>query len=337
MTGEDNLNPIPRLPRPPSIYDTTREPEDESDLGWHPHIKRFPASGGKCDLDYGWQIIGASRRGYGHAYAGKYREDDFNIRLSGKDIALVAIADGLGSKSMSRRGARASVLGATHLPEERLQGLASLARQDVGTRDCQQMAEKLLLDALFAASKRVEEQAKEDQSDISELQTTLLVFLAIPCDAHRIFVSSVQVGDGALFAFQPGKSARPDGQWQCLQQQQLQAVGNEVEAFTRTTKDTWSHFLRCDLLEDATFIMGMTDGTADDIEPPLGTQRMPDPDPFLYVHNFYQHIQARALNERQPAAALSEFLSYRKRGSYDDRTVVCVYRVEEGQASASYV
>jgi hypothetical protein len=330
MPGEENLTRIPKMPRPPSIYDTSREPEDGRDLIAHPHTKYFPAIGGKCDLDYGWQFIGASRRGYGHAYEGKYREDDFNIRLSGKDIALVAIADGLSSKSMSRRGARASVLGATNLPEQRLQELARLVRKDTGNPVCRQQACTLLLDALQAARTEIEERAQDDQIGMDELQTTLLVFLVIPYDQEHIFVGSVQIGDGALLALQPNKSGKLSDKWRYLQRPQFQASGNEVEPFTRTDLDTWTRFLQCDLLDDATFIMGMTDGTADDIEPPLATLQTPDPDPFLYVHDFYQHIQSHMLNEMQPAEALLEFLSYRKRRSYDDRTVVCVYRAEGG-------
>ncbi len=334
-----SLTPIARVPRPPSIYDTSREPEDGSDLATHPHHKHFPVYGEQSNLDFGWQIIGASRRGYAHAYEGKYREDDFNIRLVGQEIALVAVADGVGSKALSRRGSRASVLGATNLSEQRLQELVQLVRKDAQNPMCQQEALAILLDALHAARAKVEDRAQKDQIDIDELQTTLLVFLAVPCDQRHLFIGSVQIGDGALFVFQPHKGVRLSDKWRCLQQQQIQPSGNEVEPFTRTNLDTWTRFLQCELLDDTTFIMGMTDGTADDIEPPRGTPENPDPYPFLYVNDFYQHITSHVLNTPQPAEALLEFLGYRKRSSYDDRTVICLYRSEEGgsQDNASQI
>ena len=59
--------------------------------------------------------MGASRRGYGH-YDGKYREDDFAIRLFHfpelkRSVALIAIADGVSAKENSRLGAQAAVEG----------------------------------------------------------------------------------------------------------------------------------------------------------------------------------------------------------------------------------
>ncbi len=72
--------------------------------------------------------------------------------------------------------------------------------------------------------------------------------------------------------------------------------------------------------------MGMTDGTADDIEPPHPTREEPEPDPFVNVNDFYERIVKPALNNPEPAEALAESLGYRKRQSFDDRTVVCLYR-----------
>jgi hypothetical protein len=329
-----SLPPIPKLPRPPSIYETTREPEDGSDLFIHPHEKYFPVHGEAYNLAYGWQIIGASRRGYRHAFEGKYREDDFQIRLFSNGVALVAIADGLGSKSLSRRGAQAAVSGATRLPEQKLQELARLAHADAGNEVCQQAAKGVLIAALHAARARVEERAREDQVNVDALQTTLLVFLVVPCNQRHLFISSVQVGDGALFALHSSESDQLSEKWCCLQRPQLQEAGNEVEPFNHTGIDTWNRFLQCELLEDAIFVMGMTDGTSDDIEPPRATAEVPNPDPFLYVDDFYQHLQSHVLSKPSPAEALIEFLGYKKRGSYDDRTVICLYRLEGGQNDA---
>src|SRR5204863_8304382 len=97
-------------------------PDFEQEEMHYPHIKLFPdpvqpEKIALSELLYGWHIIGASRRGYGHAYDGKYREDDFEVShiclwQMRTMISLVAIADGVGSKVHARHGARAAVEGA---------------------------------------------------------------------------------------------------------------------------------------------------------------------------------------------------------------------------------
>ncbi len=89
----------------------------------------------------------------------------------------------------------------------------------------------------------------------------------------------------------------------------------------RSTPDVWEHNLHCDMLDNVVFLMGMTDGTADDIEPPRATGDRPEPDPFVLVHDFYLHLRGARTAEQ-----VHEFLGYKKRGSFDDRTVVCLYQ-----------
>jgi len=321
---------VASVPKRSTIYDSTREPDDPSDLEEHPHTRLFPIGEEQNALPNGWRVIGASRRGYGHAYEGKYREDDFNIRLSAptthshdqeSDIALIAIADGIGSKQYSRRGARAAVLGATDVEEAHLQELAVVLAE--GDPRYEALARTLLMQALQTASAQVKSRAQHDTLDVRELHSTLMVYLVAPYRRRQVFVASVQVGDGALFAFQPkgDENVAPHELWTCLQQPQIQIAGNEVQPFMRSTPDVWEHYMRCDVLDNVTFIMGMTDGTADDIEPPRATANTPHPDPFVLVHDFYLHLQGARTAEQ-----VHEFLGYKKRGSFDDRTVVCLYQ-----------
>ena len=323
--------PIEQVSPPPSIYDNPREPDDPGDLGDHPHEKIFPASGEGNALRHGWLVIGASRRGYGHAYEGKYREDDFAVKMvsagrgrSGQaNLALIAIADGVSSKKLSRRGARAAVLGATSISEERLWRIASQVMHR--SPQCSDEAHSILMEALLAAHDNVDACAQHYMVSVDELQSTLLVFLAVPADDHHMFVASTQVGDGALFAFQPRKGHAPRDTWKWLQPPQIQEAGNEVQPFMRTGSDDWGAAFRVEVLENVACIMGMTDGIADDIEPPRPTPDNRNPDPFLNVDDFYQRIITPSFHNARPGEALIESIGYRKKQSHDDRTLVCLY------------
>jgi len=326
---------IGRIQPQQSIYDATREPPDfnEHEQREHPHEKFYPEPGKPWRLRSGWNVIGASRRGYGHSYEGKYREDDFEIRSmradthnAQLDIVMVAIADGVSSKQYSRRGARAAVQGAISIAGSsvHLQELGKSIGKNDPFKMWENAAFKALMESLQAAHAFVEQQGKYYRISVDEMHSTLMVYIAIPVE-QQMFVASVQVGDGALFAMRPGR-ATPRERWQWLQQPQIQATGNEVQPFMRTGPEMWQHYLRADLLDNPSFIMGMTDGTADDIEAPRPTPEVPNPDPFYFVDDFYQHIAQTVTNAPQPAEALLKFLEYKKKQSFDDRTVVCLYR-----------
>lgn len=319
--------PTTSKPPAPSLYESAREPEDTSDLQEHPHEKIFPARNEANSLRFGWHVIGASRRGFGHAYEGKYREDDFSVQFYGLPgqqpaMALIAIADGVSSKHLSRRGARAAVLGATGLPEKYIQNLRYLLGQGVEEDLLRKETFTILMNALAAARRRVEERAAQSRATVDDLQSTLLVFLTVPLDEHRLFVASTQIGDGALFVLQQQQQER----WKFIQQPQIQSVGNEVYPFMRSTQDEWEKYFRAGTVAQARYLMGMTDGTADDIEPPPATHENPEPDPFALVHDFYQRIVLPTYSRQYPAEELLKLLAYRKKASHDDRTVVCVYQ-----------
>lgn len=326
---------IDRIQPQQSIYDVTRDPPDfnKREQLEHPHEKFYPERGKSWTMQSGWNIIGASRRGYGHAYDGKYREDDFEIKRfkvpapgQSPTMIMVAIADGVSSKAYSRRGARAAVRGAVSISNStHLQNLATCIGNNTAFNMWQNAAFNALLESLQAAHDFVEQQGKDDRISVDEMQSTLLVYLAVPLEQH-LFIASVQVGDGALFALQPAKGAMPGERWKWLQHPQIQATGNEVQPFMRTGPDLWQQYLQAEVLQSPTFIMGMTDGTADDIESPRPTVEVPNPDPFYFVDDFYQHIAKDVVTAPQPAEALLKFLDYRKKQSFDDRTVVCLYR-----------
>lgn len=377
------LSPVPETRKDPveqrkypSLYDRALDPPDyEQEADRHPHIKAHAPAEQLLigPLAYGWQIVGASRRGFGHAYDGGYREDDFAIcsipgDLSGDEkevvAVLVAIADGVGSKMYARYGALAAVEGAisnfSYPPrQQRIGALAVQLREVLDYEDvrqrgdeqvaafspsegergqdnpsaileqCEATACSLLSLAMEDALVNVLTVAEEKQLPVSDLHSTLLVFLAIPLRQDCLFVASTQVGDGALFLRQQGETY--SDYWEHLQRAQIHGAGNEVLPLLCSNQALWEEYFRCGLYKNALFLMGMTDGTANDIEPPFPTPEMPDPDPYIFVESFYSYIKRSldAHGEDERGLALSTALEYRKMRSYDDRTLICMYRNEE--------
>ena len=85
------------LPSTPGAWQVL-EPEDMGDPSSHEAMQAISGAPG-------WFLVGASLRGRQHAHEGRYREDAFVIAChNGWNIA--AVADGAGSASLARVGAR---------------------------------------------------------------------------------------------------------------------------------------------------------------------------------------------------------------------------------------
>jgi hypothetical protein len=345
-----NITPSPL----PSLYDRELDPPDyAAEQSLHPHEKLFPdpAHAGQeqhSKLPYGWRIIGASRRGYGHSYDGKYREDDFAIRTliipvlqkQEVQVVMVSIADGVGARTYSRYGALAAVEGANHiLDEETAQNdLASLVEivikhkelpEEIAAEEYENAARSILIRAMKAACDAVQQRAARAKLAPSELHSTLTVLLAIPLQPDCLFVASIQVGDGAIFVKKAGTGKRFIDNWRHIQRPQIQAVGNEVLPLLYSNEDIWHSHFQCEIFHNISCILGMTDGTLDDIAPPYPTPDDPQPDPFQFVDEFAQLIRQcieQESNMRHAAEALRSFLGYHKPQSFDDRTVIYLYR-----------
>ncbi|MGH2506104.1 MAG: protein phosphatase 2C domain-containing protein [Ktedonobacteraceae bacterium] len=323
---------IARIGPPPSIYDQQLEPSDSSDLIAHPHEKSFPARDESNMLDHGWRVLGASRRGYGHGYEGKYREDDFHVQMfpgsAGPTIALVAIADGVGNKSLSRWGARAAVLGATSLTDQEMQPFRKALHRFKDQEVLNQAAQAVLLETLSHARDAIVRCARQAQVHVDELQSTLLVFLAVAPSPETLVLASVQIGDGALLAHRvnPVQNQPIASNWRWLQHPQIQGAGNEVHPFLHSTEEEWQQYMHYELLSSVDGVIAMTDGIADDIEAPFPSANNPQPDPFTLVDDFYQRIVVPVAQATQPTETLLNHLAYKKKQSYDDRTLVYLYR-----------
>jgi len=220
------------------------------------------------------------------------------------------------------------VLGATqneYLDEDRLK---QFIRQVKGKEKGIHIEAQSLFNQAYAGAKDyVQKMAKENNLEFKDLYSTLLVFFAVPLDRGRLFIASTQIGDGTLYALTPEsvESTISPAQWLTLQQQQVGEDGNEVMPLTLSTREKWERYFDCRPDLKTTFVMGMTDGTADDLQPPPSTSETARYDSHFYVRRFYKEIQDKVLSQNNSATALLEYLDYEKKQSYDDRTVICLY------------
>ncbi|MBI4757377.1 MAG: protein phosphatase 2C domain-containing protein [Betaproteobacteria bacterium] len=132
-----------------------------------------------------WQVIGASVPGTSHTRSGLPCQDAHGWRVAGQHVVL-AVADGLGSASMSGRGARLAVEGALGVVAPALAGLSGSAGA--------QWAD--LLSVAFAQARDCLVQAAlVEDIPVRELATTLLIAVA-GADGF----ATGQIGDGAMVA-----------------------------------------------------------------------------------------------------------------------------------------
>jgi hypothetical protein len=303
------------------------EPKDppnfEKEEKYHPHTKAVPKSGPAITLGATWHIVGGSVRGRSHLN-GKYRDDEFAVHMIGDKAALIAIADGVGSKELSRWGAYMAVTDAGKPINEhrRLHDLVNLVQQGTESEDgIRPLAVNFMLDVLKAASNGVKAYAKEYRLNQDDLHSTFLAYLAVPRPDASLFVASAQIGDGALILRTRAAQEGDAPEWQFLQEPQFTGVDSKVVPFLRFNEKNWTNIIKTHTIEPGCVLLGMTDGTVDDIS----TQMDEDTGHFNGYEDFLAKVWKESITSQHPGPGMVKFLEYRKRGSGDDRTIVCIY------------
>ncbi|MFK8081403.1 MAG: PP2C family serine/threonine-protein phosphatase [Granulosicoccus sp.] len=146
-------------------------------------------------------LFTASRRGRRHAHKGDYRDDASSIRYCDKTGWHVAcVADGAGSATFSREGARIAANTMTQMLPDALSQLDSTAFNEKNPALCQCM-----VDAAKEAARLIEEQAMWQEKAVADYSTTVIVAAVRKVGAEWLCVS-FSVGDGGCTIWDAEKS-----------------------------------------------------------------------------------------------------------------------------------
>ena len=295
--GRPRLAPRPPVPEMPPPLPTTPPLPPSSPVGWQckpipeaPEPYPEAVATALADAPAGFRGIGANVRGKKHKHDGTNCDDAFAFARAGH-WTVVAVADGAGSKKLSRLGARAAVSAAVstlaagltaHALTERTasaEWLAALGRDgaDFAAADVQAVAASLhhaMRDALTALEQLTAElHARDDitaflgrPAEVADLSCTLLLAVtrAIVADGKPYhLVVGCQVGDGLIGTVSRAGSVTQvgaaDSGGHAGETDFLTSAGKTEPAFL--AKKTAA------ALPDLQALLVMTDGVADDYFP----------------------------------------------------------------------
>lgn len=295
---------LPTEPEPPPVIPPVvaakwrvLEPTDPADAT--PHLIANHLAGVA-----GWRMIGASRRGKLHAHEGSYRDDAFALgAYAGWN--LVAVADGAGSCRLSRVGARVATDAAITGMQAGIDRFQHITAED----NPEDALRAIITQGCEAAQMAVYTEAGRRGIPVRDLSSTLLLLAHGPAAEYLL---AGQIGDGLIMAVQHDQTL------QVLGEAGKGVYSGETVFLTGIAAHAWQrHAWVYPITEAPDMVLVMTDGIADDLIP---YQRQA---PTLI--NGIRSILPKAHTDQ----ALLETLSYEKRDSADDRTLVVLHHDEK--------
>lgn len=248
-----------------------------------------------------YRMASASRRGKTHAHQGTFREDAVAIDAT-RYWNIMAVADGAGTAPKARIGSNLAVTHAVAAMRDAMPEQPTT--DDVG---------RAIYAGLKAAHSAIRNFAADQHVAMSDLHTTLQLLIHWP-QPTSCLIGLVHVGDGIIAA------ETVDGQYYLLTEPDTDPEDSGRTLFlTSGSVRQWMERAKIYQFDSRINIVAlMTDGVAGDLEP--YHER-------LQTHLFdalRQRILCYPLRQREQA--LLAFISYDKRGSFDDRTLAILTR-----------
>lgn len=276
-------------------------------------------------------VIGASRRGRSHAQAGKFREDHCKVEARDDGWILIAVSDGAGSATLSRRGSELACQTALNHISDNLDSTLGIKLSSIlqakgsiqaGSTEDNEIKKlflyPILAGAAFSAYKRLKEESAVLSIDLKDLSCTLLLSIVKKFNGLT-FIASFSIGDGAI-----GILSDKD----CWSRLLNIPDGGEFAGQTRflTMRDVVAdpeEMLRrisyCQR-EDFTSLYLMTDGVSD----PMFTSEanLNNSTKWYELDIELKKSVCIARSNLSAPAELLEWLNFWIQGEHDDRTIV---------------
>jgi len=264
-----------------------------------------------------YSVIGASVRGRLHCHNNIPRDDAFVARFNGTWL-VVAVSDGAGSREKSRYGASFS---ASRLCGKLFQAVSNIKVSTKGQDEASCALERLMLPAFQRTRIDLEQFALKREVSLEDLHCTLLG-LALNIETGVIGVG--QIGDGLILGLDNKREARLLAE---------PPTTNDPGASYFITQDDWEQYLYtrempAEEVDCFSTLFLMTDGVSNDC------QYGPPPDILKIWANDMDREIRLVPSLQVTAERLRSYLSnYKAKGSFDDRTLVVIYRNNVGRAT----
>ncbi|MGH8581586.1 MAG: PP2C family serine/threonine-protein phosphatase [Gammaproteobacteria bacterium] len=297
---------------------------------WQIQLSNRGAPGWKPDEDRKYmrgagerRLAAASKRGRSHAHVGGFREDDFFLDAS-SGWNVLAVADGAGSATMSRRASQIAVRTAGKLlvgalcgaPGRKLEEAAPMldSQSPSAIHSVRKDAYNLLAKAAFEAYKAIEDEATP--ALVKDYSTTLILGVHKQVSEGPHLFASYWVGDGGVAAYRNRERVVVLGE----------ADSGEFAGQTRfldrplvhSAEETMKR-IRVALMPEFTSLVLMTDGVSD---PKFETDR--NMEDLSRWDAFWRELEP-LLADDAPDERLLEWLDFWSQGNHDDRTIAVLW------------
>jgi len=321
--AEDSPQPSPKPKAEWKILDPD-DPGDPVDLEVSHFEKR----------DEHWNILAASVRGKSHAHNAKWRDDAYAFDYFG-DWTVMAVADGAGSASLSRVGARIACETAVTTMKVLLTDYKLLEGDtEQLCNSSSKQIEAFFNQAACRARDSLQAEAVKRNIHPKELYTTLLLTVHTMWKGKSL-IFALQVGDGSVAIFSKSQKIEACTILGTADHGEMAGQTVFMTSHDELLKRPFYQRLVYTLKPDVRCVAAMCDGVADDFFPEK--KRMIE----LFNGDPISELKTRAgepvkgvmhevvKNPGKAGVSLIEWLKYELKGSADDRTLVLMYRSEE--------
>lgn len=282
------------------------------------------------------KIVAVSKRGRSHANAGSFREDDFALRNFSNGWSILAVSDGAGSASLSRKGSKLACELVVQYFEENLdrENLSELDQiffnyknktDENSINKINHFVYESLSKATHFVNQKIEEFAKNIDEEINKFHSTL-IFALVKKYEFGYAVLTFGVGDCPIVLVNKN----------CTEITLMNAI--DVGEFGGGTRfitmpeifqnENYPSRFGFKLVDDFSYLMLMTDGIYDPkfvVEANL--EKIEKWQEFLSDLNGNNEDNAKVdfKNDSDIEVQLSTWMDFWSPGNHDDRTLAIIY------------